>query len=152
MIGRVDLDDPADQLVARDAIVPDRADAGDARRNEADAAAGARRLEDARRRQRRRDQGRVDLALVAIEVDLGARRPGDEGGGAGVGGAPDQAIDQPVLERLEHDPWQPRRLEERRAIVASGMGHREDDRRGQPLGSDSDEVRHGWGLAHRVEE
>ena len=38
-----------------------------------------------RRRQRRRDQRRVDLALVAVEVDLGARRAGDEGGRAGRG-------------------------------------------------------------------
>ena len=51
--------------------------------------------------ERRRDQRRIDLALVAVEVDLGARRAGDEGGRAGRGGAPDQPVDQPVLERLE---------------------------------------------------
>ena len=82
---------------------------------EAEAAAGARRLDEARRRQRRRDQRGIDLALVAVEVDLGARRPGDEGGGAGGGGAPDQPVDQPVLERLEHRLRQPRRLEQLRA-------------------------------------
>ncbi len=54
--------------------------------------------------ERRRDQGRIDLALVAVEIDLGARRAGDEGGRAGRGRAPDQPVDQPVLERLQHRP------------------------------------------------
>ena len=61
---------------------------------------------------RRRDQRRIDLARVAVEVDLGARRAGDEGGRAGGGGAPDQPVDQPVLERLQ------RRLAEPRGLAA----------------------------------
>ena len=58
MIGAVDRLDPPLELGARDALAPDRAGAGDPRRDQAEAAAGPRRLDEAARRQRRRDQRR----------------------------------------------------------------------------------------------
>ncbi len=61
--------------------------------------------------ERRGDQRRVDLARVAVQVDLGARRAGDEGGGAAGGGAPHQPVDQPVLERLQRRLAEPRGLQ-----------------------------------------
>ena len=142
VIGPMDLVEPPAELApATMPLAPDRAGAADARGDQAEPAPGARRLDQAAGRQRRRDQRRIDLALVAVEVDLGARRPGDEGGRPGRGGAPDQPVDEPVLERLQRRLGEPRGAEQSGPIVAPGMGHGQHDRRRRPLGADAEEGR-----------
>ena len=94
------------------------------------------------------DQSRIDLALVAVEVDLGARRPGDEGGGARGRRPPDQAVDKPVLQRLQRRLGQARGAQQLGPVVAPGMRHRQDHRRNRPLGPDPEEGQIGGGASH----
>ena len=148
VIGSVDLPDPPVQLAARDTLPPDRAGAGDPRRYQSDSAAGAGRLDDLARRKRRCHQHRIDLALVPVEVDLGSRRERDEGGRAGSGGAPDESVDESILQCFQSHPGQPRGFQKLRRISASGMGHGKDDGREWLLRSDSDEGRSGWVIRH----
>src|SRR5206468_148 len=97
MIGPVDPLDAPGELAGLNALAPDRSRARDTSGHEAEAAAGARRIRQCARPGPRYDHGGVDLPLVAVKVDLGARHVGNERAGPGGDGAPDQPVDQPVL-------------------------------------------------------
>ena len=70
-------------------------------RNDPQTAAGARRDSPAARSF---DYRRIDLVLGAIAVDRGSRRNGDDGAAAAFERAPDQPVDERVLEAGERRP------------------------------------------------
>ncbi len=145
--GAMDRIQPPVQLGARNALAPDRAGAGEPRRNQAETATRTRRLDEPARRQRRRDQRRIELTLLTVEIDLQPGRAGDEGGHAQSGCSPDQPVDQPILQRLQQLLAQPRGVQQVRAIITAGMRHGEDDGRNRPFRSDPEE-RGERGLGH----
>jgi hypothetical protein len=101
MIGAVDGFDAPVELARRQAPPPDRSCPGDARRNKAESAAAAGRLQQRARRGRRRHHAGVDLPFVTVEIDLGARSQRDQCARPFGDSAPDQPVDQPVLEHLQ---------------------------------------------------
>ncbi len=101
MIGAVDSLDPPRHLGGGDALAPDRARSGDSGGDEAEAAAGAGRFDRRFGRRPRQHHGRIELTLVAVEIDLGARRIGDQSRRSALDRAPDQAVDEPVLKAFE---------------------------------------------------
>ena len=71
----------------------------------------------------------VDLVLGAVAVDRGPRRPGDDGADPVAKRAPDQPVDQRVLERLERARRPQRAMRDQPVgIIAPGMGHRQQHR------------------------
>jgi hypothetical protein len=148
VIGTVDALDPPGHLGGRDALAPDRARTGDPRRDQAEAAPGPGRFDGRVRRRAGQHHRRVELALVAVEVDLGARRIGDQGRRSVLDGAPDQPVDEPVLETLEAGAGNSRRGEQPVRIGASGVGHRKHHRRAWPGRSEAAERGRGVGHSH----
>ena len=87
--------------------------------------------------------GGVELALVAIEIDLGARRIGDQRRRPALHRPPDEPVDEPVLQALEPGSREPGGGEQPVGISAAGMRHGDDHRRARLLGPEAAKRRRG---------